>query len=43
MNGKVASRGVRVWYIAGAEGRFNSEYMFYLGEGDVIRWGGWGK
>ena len=43
MNGKVASRGVRVWSIAGAEGRFNSEYMFYLGEGDVIRWGGWGK
>lgn len=39
----VAVRWKIGWYIAGFEGDHSSEFMFHQGEGDVIRWGGWGK
>lgn len=39
----VSVRGVYGWYFSGYEDRNSSEYMARLGEGDVIRWGGWGE
>ena len=39
----VAVRWKTGWYLASFEGGHSSEFMFHQGEGDVIRWGGWGK
>lgn len=36
-------RGMYGWRISGARSQFTSYEMAQLGEGDVIRWGGWDK
>lgn len=43
VNDCVARRGMYGWRISGARSRFTSYEMAQLGEGDVIRWGGWDK
>lgn len=43
VNDCVARRGMYGWRISGAKSRFTSYEMAQLGEGDVIRWGGWDK
>lgn len=39
IDGYVAVREASGWYIAGFKEGHSSEYMFNLGEGEVIRWG----
>lgn len=43
IDGTVAVRGWAGWYPVNFVGTRQPEFMFHQGEGDVIRWGGWGK
>lgn len=43
IDGIVAVRGWAGWYLVNFVGTRQPEFMFHQGEGDVIRWGGWGK